>query len=134
MGAWSANCFGNDEALDWLNDLIDEHDIYFIHNTLEIIADLPSTEKPDTWDCVCALAAAEMVAAAHGRPGPELPVEASEWLDAYDFAADEEAMNLARKVVDRVERDSELRDVWEEVGKSADWLASLADLKARLAA
>lgn len=134
MGAWSPHSFGNDEALDWLNDLIDEHDIYFIHNTLEIIADFPTDDKPESWDCCCALAAAEMVAAAHGKPGSDMPEEAREWLEAYDFEADDEAMTLARKAVERVERDSWLREAWEESGESAKWYDSLADLKARLAA
>jgi hypothetical protein len=134
MGAWSAEPFGNSEALDWLTDLIDEHDMYFIHNTLEIIAELSPSEKPEAWDCICAVAAAEMVAAALGKPGKSLPNEAREWLDAYAFEADDEAKELANKAVARVEAESELRDAWEESGESADWYRSLADLKARLAA
>jgi hypothetical protein len=134
VGAWATDSFGNDEALDWLRDLIDEHDIYFIHNTLEIIVEFPPSEQPDSWDCCCALAAAEMVAAAHGKPGDSLPSEAKEWLDAYDFEADEEAVVLAQKAVDRIERDSELRELWDDSAEKAGWYASLADLKARLAA
>jgi hypothetical protein len=134
MGAWSPHSFGNNEALDWLNDLIDEHDIYFIHNTLEIIAEFPCGDKPEAWDCCCALAAAEMVAAAKGRPGASTPQEALEWIDAYAFQADEEALELARKAVARIEKDSWLRDEWEESGDSSGWYQALADLRSRLSA
>lgn len=134
MGSWAAHGFGNDEALDWLNDLIDEHDIYFIHNTLQIIAEFPAGDKPEPWDCECALAAAEMVAAAKGKPSEDLPEEARQWIDAYGFQADEEAIELAQKAIQRIERDSFLRDAWEDSGNGNQWFEALADLRARLAA
>lgn len=132
MAAWAPHSFGNDEALDWLDDLFDERDIYFIHNTLEIIADFPADDKPEAWDCCCALAAAEIVAAATGKPAAELPQEARDWLDAYAFEADEEAVLLARKATDRVQSDSRLRDAWDKSGKAARWNQCVTDLRTRL--
>lgn len=132
MAVHAADSFGNDEALDWLNDLFDERDIYFIHNTLEIIVDSAPGDKPDSWDCCCALAAAEMVAAACGKPASTLPEEAKDWLEAYEFEADDEALELARKAVDRIEKDSWLREAWERSGLSAQWYHAVADLKSRL--
>lgn len=133
MGAWAAHSFGNDEALDWLNDLFDERDIYFIHNTLEIIVDFPANDKPEAWDCCCALAAAEMVAAATGHPAADLPAEAKDWLEAYEFPTDDEAMTLARKAIQRIEENSWLREHWQESNDAENWYRALNDLKARLA-
>jgi hypothetical protein len=132
MGAWAAHSFGNEEALDWLNDLFDERDIYFIHNTLEIIAEFPPEDKPEAWDCCCAIAASEMVAAASGKPSSEFPQAAKEWLDAYGFQADDEALELARKAVDRVQTNSRLKEHWEKSSRSAEWYHCLSDLRTRL--
>lgn len=132
MGSWATHSFGNDEALDWLNDLFDEQDSYFIHNTLEIIVDFPLQEKVESWDCCCALAAAEIVAAACGQPSPDLPSSVKEWLEVHQFKADEEAVTLARKSVVRIQSDSWLKDEWLESSSSQDWLHCLDDLSRRL--
>ncbi len=132
MGSLATHSFGNDGALDWLNDLFDEQDPYFIRNTLEIIVDFPPHEKPESWDCCCALAAAEIVAAASGQPSCDLPPQVKEWLDAYDFKADEEALTLARKAVQRIQSDSELKDEWLESSSSQGWYHCLTDLGRRL--
>ncbi len=132
MGTWAVHGFGNDEALDWLTDLFDERDVYFIHNTLEIVVDFPLQEKVESWDCCCALAAAEIVAAACGQPSPDLPISVKVWLEAYQFKADEEAVTLARKAVERIQSDSGLKDEWLESSSSQDWLHCLQDLGCRL--
>ncbi|MGH7192679.1 MAG: DUF4259 domain-containing protein [Candidatus Saccharimonadales bacterium] len=101
MGNWRLATFSNEQARDWLDDLVEERDVYFIHNTLEIIADYPSAEKPESWDCCCALAAAEMVAAAAGNPPAEFPMEARDWLEAYGLEIDNEVLALTGKALDR---------------------------------
>src|SRR5579884_1746675 len=113
--------FAKREARDWLNDLLDERDVYFVHNTLEIVIDHPNNEKPDSWDCCCALAAAEIVAAARGKPPDDFPAEAQEWMDAYGFEADKDVIELARKAVERVQASSCLRDEADGNGQTAVW-------------
>jgi hypothetical protein len=132
MEASNAKIFSNEHALDWLTDLLDEQDVYFIHNTLEIIADYPGEERPDTWDCHCALAAAEMVAAARGNPPADLPLVARKWLEKYQLEADEELMTLAQKAVERIESNSELKLLWDESPQGADWYLALSELRQRL--
>lgn len=126
--------FGKREARDWLNDLLDERDVYFVHNTLEIIVDYPSDEKPDSWDCCCALAAAEIVAAARGKPPSQFPDEAREWMDAYGFEADGDVVDLARKAVARIQTNSCLKDECEGDGEATGWVKVVEDLSKRLAA
>lgn len=132
MSVLSPQIFANEEARDWLFDLFDERDIYFIHNTLEIIVDYPSSEKPESWDSLCALAAAELVAAARGNPSADFPPEARDWLDAYGMEVDNEVTTLARKAIDRVQSDSVLKDELEADGKSAEWQSVIKDLRHRL--
>ena len=132
MGSWRANTFENSEALDWLSDLLDEDDLYFVHNTLEIIADYPPDEPPDAWDCICALAAAELVAAARGQPSAKFPPIAVEWLEAYGLEADQELMDFSAKAVERVASNSWLKQEWDQSESSQQWYESLDDLKRRL--
>jgi hypothetical protein len=131
MSNWRVATFSNEEACDWLDDLLEERDVYFIHNTLEIIADYPPGEKPESWDCCCALAAAEMVAAARGNPSAEFPMVARDWLEAYGLEIDDEILALAGKALDRVQEDSFLKDEFSESGELAQWQSSVNDLRKR---
>lgn len=124
--------FGNEQSLDWLSDLLDEDDIYFVHNTLEIIADYPPDESPDVWDCNCAVAAAEIVAAIKGNPCDDLPPPAVRWLQKHPMEADEELMDLVTKAIGRIEARSELKLFWDEAELGGEWQESLADLRVRL--
>jgi hypothetical protein len=131
MANRSAANFGNEQALDWLSDLLDEQDVYFIHNTLEIIADYPGDEGPNIWDCHCALAAAEMVAAARGKPPADFPEAARRWLQSYPLELDEELMGLVQKALDRIELHSELKDSFAEGPGLPEWYELLGDLRNR---
>lgn len=125
-------CFLNEESLDWLRDLLDEQEIYFINDTLELIADYPPGESPDLWDCHCALAAAEMVAAAKGHPPAKFPKAAKAWLDRNEFVPDEELLQFAVKALSRIEADSDLKKYWDAHSDSALWYESMAHLRERL--
>jgi len=132
MGVWGPESFANDEALDWLCDLIDEDDPFFVHNTLDIIVDYPGDEPPEAWDCSCALAAAEMVAAAKGKPPPEFPKAANVWLERHNIEIDPQLLTSALKAVERVRTNSELQQVWDDSPEKDSWYKSLADLINRL--
>jgi hypothetical protein len=132
VSSWRLPTFENEEARDWLNDLIDERDVYFVHNTLEIIVDYPPGEKPECWDCCCALAAAEMVAAALGKPPADFPEEAQGWLDAYGLDVDNEVISLTIKAIERIGTNSCLKDELTADGDTASWQRNLDDLRKRL--
>jgi hypothetical protein len=126
MSAWSMEIFANQQALDWLDDLGDEDDIYFIHNTLEIVCNYAGNEKPDSWDCCCALAAAEVVAAARGNAPARFPDAARRWL------VDSEGILLADGAIQRVLKSSALFDELEANGQTAQFLTAMAALRVRL--
>lgn len=132
MGTWSAASFGNDDALDWLGDLVDEQDPDFVMNTLEIVADFPGFEPPEAWDCCCALAAAEMVAAARGAPPAEFPDGAKRWLAATELCVDEELLSIARKAISKVLSQSRLKDLWDESEYKGQWYQEMESLQQRL--
>ena len=135
LGSWSANNFGNDDALDWLDFLSDGGNHEIIADALKDITDAPQEEFLDAVVCCQALAAAEMVACALGTP-PEhdYPESAKVWIEENPFTVTEELASLAIKAVDRIEIDSELKELWEEGEGRDEWYKVLEDLKLRLAA
>jgi hypothetical protein len=112
MGTWDATVFGNDNAADWAGDLVDVNDEQLVGDALQraVGADyLESFEGEET------LAAAEIVAAAAGRP--TLPNAYNE--RALAWATDRpglvELTPLAVRAVERVlAENSELQALWQE--------------------
>lgn len=86
-------------------------------------------EAPD--GCV-AIAAAEIVAAAHGLPSPELPESATAWVAAHGGQLGKGDVQLALKAVERVQgEESELAELWDDADDPG-WTDSIEDLTARL--
>lgn len=134
MGSWGLTAFENDTAKDWLADLKRERDAAVVYEALARVANEQTFLEREDGDC--AYAAAEVVAAALGRP-QKVPYE--EDVEAIAAALPElrTAAPLALRAVAAVldfER-SELRQVhshYREFGE--EWLALVADLQQRLAA
>ena len=133
MGAWGSGPFDNDDAGDWVWELEDDVDGSVIIDALSVVVDTPIDEQPEAPDCSNALAAAEIVAAALGHRGPELPTEASVWISAHASLVEPGLIALATGAVERIAIDSELKDLWDEAGDDA-WAAGVSDLLSRLRA
>jgi len=133
MGAWGTGPFDNDDAGDWANEL-EERGADAIREVFSEVADNGEDYvEGDLGSAV--LAAAEVVARLHGRPGSDpVPEVVQHWIDEHrDLAADEGLITSARHAVDLVLGEtSELLELWEEGGKSADWQAGVEDLRRRL--
>lgn len=129
MGAWGPGSFENDDAMDWLADLVDGGGMDVVESAFHGVADAEYLEAPEASSAV---AAAEVVAALAGRPPAELPDEAAEWVAAHGRPPADRLMRQARAAVRRVRTDSELKELWEE-GEEADaWYACIDDLLRRL--
>lgn len=136
MGAWGTGSFDNDDALDWLADL-ERNGPAFLEQTLDVksgslgLAFLGYIDAPEA---SAALAAAEMVAAAQGRPPANWPPQAAQWLAAHRAALNPERLRgKALDAIAAVRKKSELRDLWVESEKFLpQWLAGLKDLERRL--
>lgn len=149
MGAWGTGIFENDDALDWLCEWQDADDgvgdedepgkFAYVIGALAVAVDTKGYMEVDTGGC--ALAAAESVAAANGKIGPEMkkPEGALAELLAWskgrqaDDLRTTQARRLAMDAVDRVlAENSELAELWSESEDSESWRGRVADLRARL--
>ena len=79
-----------------------------------------------------ALAAAEVVVALLGKPSASLPDDTKECIGKLSFKPDEELLSAARKAVERVKTDSELKELWDESDDAEQWQVTVEDLAARL--
>ena len=130
MGVWGVGVFENDDARDWLDQLLENGDVTFLRNALMIVKEQKSyLELPE---CCKALAAAEVVASAIGRKALALPSQVEEWLYGKDLVEIRRLVPLAREVTKRVKSDSELRELWDESHNTADWYDVIGDIEARI--
>lgn len=130
MGAWGAGCFDNDDALDWLAEFSDSDNGSIVREALAIVAERSADELDASAESE-ALAAAEVVAAALGRPAPKLPEEVYQWLEKHDQGELKELVPLARAAVSSIQAHSELRDLWAE-SSLENWLEAVQELETRL--
>lgn len=134
MGAWDTGPFENDDAMDWVGELTGSDDMAVIESAFDTVIDRDE-ELIEAPDCCNALAAAEVVAALHGKPCDSLPKEIVGWVIGKAKPGDA-LVRKARDAVAEVGTDqSELLELWKEA-EPADlqkWLESIDDLKKRLA-
>jgi hypothetical protein len=108
MGAWGSGSFDNDSALDWLGDLADgDADL---RQTLEAAAGADADAYLEVDEASAAVAAAEIVAAGHGKGEDRLHEDAHAWLAAHPGLPDD-LVSLAHRAVERVIAASELQEV-----------------------
>ncbi len=144
MGAWGAGSFENDIASDWAADLADGGDVAMLRDTLTAAATCPQDEYLESDEGAAALAAAEVVAAAAGRPVRSVAMgnsgpHALAWGKNHPAAGKDDLVELALAALDRVEGpESELQELWsaeQSAGAGAgsrEWFAELEDLRNRL--
>ena len=129
-GAWGDGSFENDDAADWSSECVASSGTAFVARTLQAAVSADYLEAPGG---SAAVAAAEVVAAASGRPEASLPQELREWVShqpAHELAA---LRPLAREALQKVldPKGSELRQLWSE-GKGKHWVQRIAALERRL--
>jgi hypothetical protein len=127
--AWGTGSFENDEAAAWLKNL---HVIVpaDLERILVQAADDPAyLEAPAA---SVAVAASEVVAALNGAPSEGSPPEIAGWTREHAHAFTPELKAVALRALDRVRRNSELKDLWLEADGLNDWIVALKDLQTRL--
>jgi hypothetical protein len=136
MGAWGAGTLENDTAMDFLGGLA--LDGGAAEDEARVRAAITAVVGGDGYldqdEANEALAAAEVIAAAAGRPLAGEDPSASEYLETVAGRSPGLAQlaGTALPALDRVTADeSELRELWEE-GDAAHWLAAVDDLRDRL--
>ena len=136
MGTWSAEVFGNDEACDWLGQLEQTEDFALVAETLdEVLA--AGDEYLEIDVAHPALAAAEVVAQALGRPGKAEGVadRIGEWLELdCQQALPPDLAEKAQAAIARVLRPPcEALEGWADPADLSEWRANVKELQARLA-
>ena len=135
MVAWGIGPFENDDAWELLSVLVVTTGTGIVAVALDAASALPEGEQLEAPEAAMAVAAAEVVATALGRPGPGVPHEVRDWIDGNHRGLDTDlTVPMAREAIARVERGSELRARWERDGRDDRWLAGLRDLDTRLSA
>lgn len=130
MGAWGVDSFANDDALDWVAEL-EERGLPAVDAALGGVLELEDEYLEAPAACA-AIAAAEVVAALAGHPATTLPPEVTEWVAAHRGGFQPELVALARRAVERIVAESELRELWAESEELGAWEVSVADLRSRL--
>lgn len=132
MGAWNSGSFDNDDAIDWLDQLVAADDIGMLRETLNM-SKLDYLEAPVA---ACVLCACEIIVALRGRPSPDLPDIARAWTESHANLDVSSLLRFGIKGIDRVlAEDSELNELWRENAFEYDaWKNNVLSLKARLVA
>jgi len=130
-GAWGEGSFENDDALDWTGECSQSIGTKLVATTLNAAVKARYLEAPEA---SAAVAAAEVVAAARGKPSAKLPKQLSAWLDRQSKAELASLASIARQALRKVRdpKSSELKQLWSE-GKKNGWDSNVGELEARLA-
>jgi hypothetical protein len=134
MGTWAADAFGNDDAADWAGELDGAEDLAPIEAAIDRVLEV-GDDYLEAPEATVALAAIEVVACLLGRPATKAgyPESVERWVADSDLAPPPELVEQSLAVIARIlGEDSELQALWEDSDDHEDWLAAMADLRARL--
>jgi Domain of unknown function (DUF4259) len=135
MGAWGLGVFENDDAMDWAVDFEHDPSEQTLREALEAAVTVEHYLERDLGSY--ALAAAEVLAAARGRPCRDIPPALRDWAAANGGIAAPELLAQARAAIDRVMivDSSEVAELWATTAASEDaagWTTQIEHLKRRL--
>jgi hypothetical protein len=128
MAAWGTGSFENDYAKDWLAglDTLSPDDLKQIF--VQAVDDPGYLEAPAASIVV---AAVEVVTALNGSPAEGVPPEIIQWATNRQEATPE-LKSLALRALERVRKNSELKDLWLEADGLNDWIAAIQEVQTRL--
>ena len=130
MGAWGSGPFENDDAADWAWELEEAQDDGVLRAALE--AAIRERGYLDIREGANAVAAAAVTASALEGDHAGLSDEVISYLDRVG-RPDAGLVELARRALDRVAKDGELAELWDETDDPS-WRQGLAALQQRLRA
>ena len=132
MGAWGSGSFENDAASDWFYGVEEavEPGLVIAAALDEALAEAGYLEL----DSACeAVAAAELSASCAGETPEHLPDHIRRWTSEHPHEPHAAEIEPAVQAVERVQRESELRELWDgDTGADKSWLCAVDDLVARL--
>jgi hypothetical protein len=124
--------FEHDEVADWLAGF-ETDGAPAIEAALTAINEMEKDDFIEASDAAFALAAAELVAAARDDDTSRLPKSLHGALETFEDQINAAKLaTSARKAVQRVLKNSELKDTAEEDGEGEEWAEEIGDLLERL--
>jgi hypothetical protein len=134
MPGWGAGSFENEDAQNFLARLgsLGTDDLRQI---LSRAADQEDyLEAPESGVAVAAaeIVAALVAAAKDETASSSTPRQIFDWLSKSEGGAPPDLVDLARRAVERVRTNSELKDLWLEAEGLNEWSAALRNLEERL--
>jgi hypothetical protein len=131
MGTWGVGSFDNDEAADFISEILETNDLELLEVALnQSIPEINDDSLLDSGKACRALVSAELIAAIRGFAG-FLPEDLGKWLVNKGTPTSELRL-VAHSAVLRVLNDSELRELWEETDEYDLWKDSVRELLGRL--
>jgi hypothetical protein len=130
MGAWGTAAFDNDDASDWFYEL-EESGLPALEGAFDDALAADDLAGPTD---VNAIAAAEVVAAALGRPAPGLRDDVAAVASSLAGKVTPDLARRARSAAERVLASSEVADLWLETDDADEWRRGVEDIIGRLAA
>lgn len=133
MPGWGTGSFENEDAQDFLGRLkslgVDD-----LRQILARAADQDYLEAPASSTAVAAaeVVAALVAAAKEETASPATPRQIFDWISKSRTGAPPELVDLARRGVEKVRTNSELKDLWLEAEGLNEWSAALRSLEERL--
>ena len=130
-GAWGSGSFENDDALDWIGDCADGRADASVSAAFAAVLSGDYIQAPEG---SAAVAAAEVLASAVGKPPSDPPTELAACVKRLRAENVRTLAATARQALARVldPKISELSQLWAEAESEA-WRRKIADLQARLA-
>jgi hypothetical protein len=130
MADWGPGIYENDDAMDWIYDLLDSGGLSRVKHALDVVEE-DGADDIEIADCRIALAAADLVAALEGDINPNLPPEAEEWLALVTKSASN-LHSKAEDVVRNIADSSPLKNYYKANGKISEWKEVINNLIKRL--
>ena len=138
MGTWGLGFFENDDAADFLYDLVSQQTHDPLRHAFEevLIAERWAAGYPEKPECDTALAAAEVVATLLGRPHRHSLREGhlTLWANDHPISGTDELVALAIAAIKQISVQSELKDLWydESLETYETWYTMLWQLIDRI--
>lgn len=133
MGAWDHNNFENDDASEFMFDVLSDG-LKAVSEALSVVLETSVDDYLEAPEGHVALAAIEIVATINGNPPEEVPNDITVWIKNNPDAKIDESLTIqAQNAFNRILNDnSELNELWEESDDYDLWLESINDLKDRI--
>lgn len=130
-GAWGYKSFENDDALDWVENFLKRGGQSAVQRTIASVA--KGNDYLEAPQACYAIAACEVLAAAQGRPSPDIPKDVLAIARKLPSKASDSVRKDARDALDRILTKSELSELWKDAKENFEkWKKSVEDLKARV--